>query len=66
MEQYGTLSGPLRRDWILYADSVAAPKKDLIAALWYRNMLHALEAIVEVRFIKANESNGDGNRFGGP
>ena len=62
MEQYGTSSGPLRRDWILYSDSVAAPKKDLIAALWYRNMLHALEAIVEVRFIKANEYNGDAKR----
>ena len=62
MEQYGTSNGPLRRDWILYSDSVAAPKKDLIAALWYRNMLHALEAIGEVRFIKANEYNGDAKR----
>ena len=50
MERYRALTGPLRRDWILYSESLAVPKKDLIAALWYRNMLHALEAIVEVRF----------------
>ena len=50
MERYRALTGPLRRDWILYSESLAAPRRDLIAALWYRNMLHALEAIVEVRF----------------
>ena len=49
MEHYRTATEPLRRDWISYSDSVAAPKKDLIAALWFRNMLHALEAIAEVR-----------------
>ena len=49
MELYVANTVPLRRDWVLYSDSVAAPKKDLIAELWYRNMLHALEAIVEVR-----------------
>ena len=41
-------AGLLRRDWILYSDSVAAPKTDLVAALWNRNILHALEAIAEV------------------
>ena len=57
MDQYGANAStvPLRRDWIRYSDSIAAPKKDLITALWSRNMLHALEAIVEVRFNKANE-----------